>query len=432
MMLAALIVVLILFTMLGMDVAWSIGLACFVYIALSQFTDNPTMWALFSQQMTVGIDSFVLVAIPLFIFAGELMNRCGVTQRLVDVANAFVGHWHGGLANVGIWSNFLMSGVSGSAVADAAATGTVLVPEMTKRGFPRPFACAVIACGATVGPIIPPSIVFLILGAVVSVSVGQLFVAGIIPGIMMSGSMFIVTWWICRKRGYPREAKATGAQRRAAVVAGIPALLAPAIIVGSIVGGIATPTEGAAIAVAYTLVLGTLFYRTLRWRDFVEAAGGAALASGLVMLLIATSQIFAWLAVQERLGEILTSSMLSISTNVYMILFMVNVLMIVLGTFMEIVPMIYILAPIMFPLLAKMGVSEVQFGVVMVLNLMLGMLSPPIGINLMVLQAVSGEDPMRIFRACIPYCWALVVVLALITYVPWFTTFLPRLFYGGG
>src|SRR6185436_7388967 len=182
------------FTLLGMEIAWAIALSCFFYIALSSFTDHPTEFTLFSLQMTAGLDSFVLVSVPLFIFAGELMNVCGVTQRLVRFAAVMVGHFHGGLANVGVVSNFLISGISGSSVADAAATGTVLVPEMKKRGFPEEFACAVIACASTVGPIVPPSIVFLMIASIVNLSVGQLFLAGVVPGVLMTIFMFSVTW----------------------------------------------------------------------------------------------------------------------------------------------------------------------------------------------------------------------------------------------
>lgn len=428
-MLAGMVVVLLLFTLMGMEIAWAIALACFFYIGLSQFTDNPTAFALFSQQMTVGLDSFVLVSIPLFIFAGELMNLCGVTQRLVRFAAAMVGHFHGGLANVGVVSNFLISGISGSSVADAAATGTVLVPEMKKRGFPAEFACAVIACASTVGPIIPPSIVFLLIASIVNLSVGQLFIAGIVPGILMSTAMFIVTWHICRKRGYPRETRATGPERRVAFKDAILALIAPAVIVGSIVGGIATPTESAAIAVGYTLVLGLFVYRNTSLKAIIEAAATAAAGSALVMLTVAASQIFAWLAVQERLGEFLTQSMLAVSTNVYVVLALINVLMLVLGMFMELVPIIFILAPIIFPWLKGMGVSEIQFAVVMTLNLMIGNITPPIGLNLMVLSAISGTDVWKITRAAVPYVWALLAVLVLITYIPPLTTFLPNLFY---
>jgi tripartite ATP-independent transporter DctM subunit len=430
MLLVTMLVVLLVFSLLGMEIAWAIGFACFVYIAFSQLGSFPTEFVLFSQQMIVGLDAFVLVAIPLFIFAGELMNVSGVTHRLVRFASSIVGHLHGGLANVGVVTNFLMSGVSGSALADAAATGTVLVPEMAKRKFPPAFSSGVIAAAATVGPIIPPSIPLLLLASIMNLSVGQLFLAGIIPGTLMFIFMFVVTWWICRRHDYPREPRATTLERFSAVRDGILPLAAPVIIVGSIIGGIATATEAAAIAVLYTVVLGVLVYRNTSWSAITAAAGKTAIASAVVMLTVATSQIFSWLAVQERLGEYLTAGLLGISTNVYVVLAMVNVLMLILGMFMEIVPVMFILAPILFPLLAKMGVSEVQFALVMVLNLMIGMITPPIGLNLFVMSAISGVDIMRIFRAGIAYFWALLAVLVLITYIPALTLTIPQLVLG--
>src|SRR5436190_23704725 len=213
MMLAAMMVVLLVFTLLGMEIAWAIALSCFAHTALSGLTDHATGFALFSQQMTAGLDSFVLVSVPLFIFAGELMNVCGVTQRLVRFAASLVGHMHGGLANVGVVANFLMSGISGSAVADAAATGIVLVPEMKKRKFPGDFACAVIACPATVGPIIPPSIAFLLLASIINISVGQLFLAGIVPGVLMFLALFAAPWRPYPRAISPRKARATPDER---------------------------------------------------------------------------------------------------------------------------------------------------------------------------------------------------------------------------
>lgn len=428
MLLVSMLAVLFVFSLAGMEIAWAIGLAAFVFITLTQFTQVfPTTYILFSQQMIVGLDGFILVAIPLFVFAGELMNVSGVTQRIVRMASAVVGHVHGGLANVGVVANFIMSGISGSALADAAATGTVLIPEMKKRGFPPDFSAAVIASAATVGPIIPPSISFVLLGAIVEVSVGRLFMGGVVPGFIMFVSMFLLTWWICRKRNYPVEERTTIKEKGNAFLAGSLALLAPVFVVGSIVGGIATPTEAATVAVFYTLFLGVVVYRTTKWRDIVEAAGRSAVSSSVIMLTVATSQVFAMLAVQEKLGVILTEAMLAVSENVYVLLLMANVLMLFLGMFMEILPIMLILAPILFPLFTGMGVSDVHLGVVMVLNLMIGMITPPIGLNLFVLSAISGEGVIEIFRQAVPYFVTLVLVLALITFFPPLTLFLADL-----
>lgn len=429
MLLTIMIVLLFVFCLLGMEIAWAIGIACLGYLFFSQFGDNPTPYVLFAQQMVVGVDAFVLLAIPLFIFAGELMNLSGVTRRIVRFASSLVGHRNGGLANVGVTANYIMSGTSGSALADAAATGTVLIPEMVKRGFPAPFASAVIASAATVGPIVPPSISFVLLGAIVNLSVGQLFLAGIVPGTIMFVAMFAVTWWICRSKRYPVEPRATGGEKREAAINGFAALLAPLIIVGSILFGIATPTESAAIAVFYVLFLGFALYRTLSLRNVFEAACRTAVSTSVIMLTVATSQMFAWIAVKENLGQILADAMLAISTEVWALLLMINVLLLILGMIMEILPIMLIIAPVLFPLLTDMGVDPIHFGVVMVLNLMIGMITPPIGLNLFIISAISNVGVIQIFRAAIPYFVILVVVLGLITYVPELSTTIPRLAY---
>lgn len=427
MLLVSMLAILFIFSLIGMEIGWAIGFAAFGYLVLSQFEPFGTPMILYSQMMVAGLDSFILVAIPLFIFMGELMNRSGVTHRIIDFAGALVGHIRGGLANVGVVANFIMSGISGSALADAAATGTVLVPAMEKRGFPPAFSAAVISSAATVGPIIPPSISFVLLGAIVEVSVGRLFMGGIVPGFIMFVAMFALTYWISKKNNYPVEEKATIRQQGNAFARGFLPLLAPLFVVGSIVGGIATPTEAAAIAVFYTLILGVIVYRNLSWRDILETAGIAAISSSVIMLTVATSQIFAFLAVREKLGEILTSAMLSVSDNIYVLLLMANILMLFLGMFMEILPIMLILAPILFPLFMGMGVSDVHLGVVMVLNLMIGMITPPIGLNLFVLSAISKVGVIEIFRYAVPYFFTLLGVLALITYIPQLTLFLADL-----
>lgn len=427
MLLVSMLALLFIFSLIGMEIAWAIGFAAFGYLVLSQFEPFGTPLILFSQLMIVGLNGYILVAIPLFIFAGELMNKSGVTQRIVVFAAALVGHIHGGLANVGVVANFIMSGISGSALADAAATGTVLVPEMKKRGFPPAFSSAVIASAATVGPIVPPSISFVLLGAIAEVSVGRLFMGGVIPGVIMFLTMFALTFWISRRKNFPVEERATIRQQGNALLNGFLALLAPIFVVGSIVGGIATPTEAAAVAVFYTLFLGVFVYRNMNIKDIIESAGSAAIASSIIMLTVATSQIFAFLAVAENLGDILTNAMLAISDDVYVMLFMANVLMLFLGMFMEILPIMLILAPILFPLFTGMGVSDVHLGVVMVLNLMIGMITPPIGLNLFVLSAISKVGVIEMFRSAIPYFIALLLVLMLVTYVPQTTLFLADL-----
>jgi len=430
MLLVSMLALLLFFSIMGMEIAWAIGVACMGYLVLSQLlVDFPTPFVLFSQQMTVGIDSFSLLSIPMFIFAGALMNAAGVTHRLVAVASALVGHIRGGLANVGVTANFIMSGISGSALADAAATGSVLVPAMREKNYPPAFSCAVIASAATVGPIIPPSISFLLLGAIVNVSVGQLFMGGIVPGILMFLAMLAITYWLAVRMNLPREPRPTLREVRVSLVDGAAALVAPIIVVGSIVAGIATPSEAAAVAVFYTLFLGFAVYRSLSLRAFLESASATALISAVIMLTVATSQMFAWLAVQEHLGRILTDFMLGISQQPFVLLAMINVLLLFLGMFMEPLPIMLILAPILFPLLGGLGVDPVHFGVVMVLNMMIGMITPPIGLNLFVLSVIGGVDVISIFRAALPYFAVLVLVLLLITYFPALTLWIPTLMF---
>ncbi|MFM8681872.1 MAG: TRAP transporter large permease [Alphaproteobacteria bacterium] len=431
MLLVTVMVLMLLFTLLGMEIAWAIGVACMAYVVLTHFTSPlPTPPALFSQQLVEGVSGFALLAVPLFIFAGELMNRAGVTQRLIAMASALVGHRQGGLANVGVTANFVMSGISGSAMADAAATGAVLVPEMKRRGYPAAFASAVIAASSTVGPIIPPSISFVLLGAIMNISVGRLFLGGVVPGIIMFVAMFALTARLTRDLGVPREPRVSGAEFRAAMRGGFLPMLAPVFVIGSIVGGIATPTEAAAIAVAYTFVLGALVYRSLDWRSIQQCAVSTAMISAVVSLTVATSQMFAWITVQEQLGAFLAASLSSMADSRVMLLLLTNVLLLVLGMFMEPLPIMLVMAPIMFPMLGRLGVDDVHLGVVFVLNLMIGMITPPIGLNLFVLSAIARVEVMAVGRACLPYIAVLVAVLALITYVPELTLWLPRLAMG--
>jgi tripartite ATP-independent transporter DctM subunit len=430
MILAALVVLLVVFVLSGMEVAWAIGLTAIVCIALSQFTDNPQPFVVFAHEMTEGINSFTLISVPLLIFAGELLTRSGATKRLVDLASAIVGHMNGGLANVAVTANFVVSGMSGSALADAAATGTVLVPEMARRQFPVDYACAVIACAATVGPLIPPSLLFIVLGASVNLSVGRLFLAGIVPACVLFLAMYALTWWIAKRRGFPREARLPGRQRLRLVLLGLPPLAAPVFVVASMVLGIATPSEAAAIAVLYTLVLGAVFYRSLDVRRIIDCAARAALVSAAVLLTVATSQIFSALIVQEQFGELLTSSMLAVSHNPAVLLLMVNLMLLILGMFMEPLPIVLVLSPLLVPMMQGVGVDPIHLGVVMVLNLMVGLIHPPVGMNLFVVSAIGRVDMMKVFFQAIPYMLLLLVVLLALTYIPQLSLFLPNLVMG--
>jgi len=427
MLLTAAVVLLFILIILGMDIAFSIGLAALAFIAASQFDARPINPVLFVQSVTNGVDSFALLAIPMFVFAGELMTKAGVTRRLISLAACLVAHRPGGLANVGITANLFMAGISGSAVADAAATGSILVPEMKRRGYPARRAAGVIAASATMAPIIPPSIMFILLGSIASISVGELFIAGILPGILIYSSLILTSGWIARRQGLPLEARMTGAERLAALKGGLLPLGAPLIIIMTKVLGIATPTESAAVVVLYTLVLGVLVYRDLSWQGFLSASVTAAMTTAVIMLTVAFSQIFGAIAVLAGLGALVNDALLSLSQNPFVLFIIINLMLLVLGTFLDPLPIMLILAPILFPLMTSLGIDPIHLGLVMVFNLVLGMITPPIGIILFVMARIAGVSVIDVFRGGLPYFAVLFLVLMLLTYVPQISLFLPTL-----
>lgn len=428
MLLTLLVVMLFAFILLGMDIAWSIGLSSLIYIGLTHiFAARPINPVLFVQELTAGVDSFTLLSIPMFILAGEIMAKTSIVRRLIDMAAAFVGHKPGGLGNVCITANLFLAGTSGSAVADAAAVGTTMIPEMKKRGYPVPYAAGIISASACMAPIIPPSIMFILLGSIANISVGDLFMAGIVPGFVMYFALQWLNRYLAVKHNFERGPKASWAERRAAVWRGLPPMGAPLIVIGTKVFGIATPTEAAGIVALYTVVLSAFVYRDLTWKLFIAASVSAAMTTAAIMMTVATSQIFGTLAIMAGIGDVVESSLLAISQNPLIILFIVNLALIVLGTVMEPVPLMLILSPILFPLLGGMGVDPVHLGVVMVFNLVLGGVTPPVGLNLFIMARVAKIPMMQVFWGGLPFYCILYAVLMLLTYVPQLTLFVPHM-----
>jgi tripartite ATP-independent transporter DctM subunit len=428
MLLTLCIVVLFTFVLLGMDIAFAIGVAALSFIVASQFDARPLNPVLFVKELTSGVDSFAMLAIPMYIFVGELMTKAGVTKRLIDFAASLVAHRPGGLANVGITSNLFMAGVSGSAVADAAATGSILVPEMVKRGYPARYAAGVISAAAAMGPIIPPSILFILLASIANLSVGQLFLSGVLPGLLMYVSLIVISGWMARRHGIPQEPKASPQARRKAMIAGLLPLGVPVIILLTKIMGIATPSESAAVVVVYTILIGVLVYRDLSFKGFIEAAVAAAMTTAVIMITVAFSQILGQVAVLAGLGRMVQATMLAISDNPYVLLMIINVLLLILGTFLDALPIMLILSPILFPLMTGLGVDPIHFGLVMVLNLVIGMVTPPVGLLLFAMARIARIGMMEVFWGGLPFYIGLWLTLMLVTYVPWFSTFLPNLF----
>jgi C4-dicarboxylate transporter, DctM subunit len=348
----------------------------------------------------------------------------------VQFAISIVGHFRGGLAQVVVVVNMIMAGMSGSAVADAAATGSVLIPSMVRTGYRPSFAAAVVGAASTCGPIIPPSIPFVIIGAIAEVSVGRLFLGGAIPGIFMGFSLMGLVYAIARREGFPREPRASWHILMGSTRDAILALLMPVFVIGGILSGATTPTEAAVVAVWYAFILGAGIYRELRLRDVPTLLTEMAIGSGAVMITVAAATMFGWLATAEKLGPRLIAAMTAISTHPLVLLMVVNIFLLVMGCLMEPIPIMVLLAPILFPIMQKVGVDPVHFGVVFTLNIIIGMLNPPVGLTLLLMSAIARVPMMAIVRDVLPFVCLLIGVLLVITYVPQMVLWLPNLVMG--
>ena len=348
-MLALMFVVFVVLLVLGLDLWYAMGMASLLYlVGLAYFGAIPIPLTLIPQQLMAGVDSFPLLAVPMFILAGELMTRGGVTLRLVNFSAVLVGHIKGGLAQVSVLANVIMAGMSGSAAADLAATGSLLIPGMVKRGYPADFASAVIASASTIGPVIPPSLPMVIIGSMVSVSVGQLFMGGVVPGLIMGLAMMIVVYRYAHRANLPVEPRATRSEFFHALWDGALALFMPAIVLGSIVLGIATPTEAAVVAVVYAFIVGMFVYREIKWAELPAIFTSVAITSAAVMVTVAAAQLFGWITAAEGLGNAIGVWLTSLTKNPYVILLVINLILLVLGMFMEPIPIMLLTVPISF------------------------------------------------------------------------------------
>jgi tripartite ATP-independent transporter DctM subunit len=381
------------------------------------------------HRMINGVDSFPLLAVPFFILAGSLMNAVGITDRIFAFATACVGWMHGGLGHVNIGASVIFAGMSGAAVADAGGLGTIEIKAMRDAGYDADFSVGVTAASSTIGPIIPPSLPMVIYGVMASASIGQLFAAGFIPGLLMAGALMLMVAWLAHKRAYPRDAAfslpALGVTFKRAFMS----LMTPIIIVGGILTGAFTPTEAAAAAVAWALFLGWVWYRTLNFRRFVRVSMETIETTAIITFIVAGASIFAWILTSNRVTEHFVGIITGITDNPLLVLLIFNVILFVVGFFMETIAAITILVPVMLPVATQVGIDPVHFGVIMVLNLMIGLLTPPVGMVLYVLSRVSGVSFERCTQATLPFLIPLVAVLLLVTFVPGFSLWLPGLIY---
>jgi len=382
---------------------------------------------LVAQRMFAGIDSFPLMAVPFFILAGDLMNRGGTTARIIAFADSLVGHIRGGLAHANVLASMIFAGISGSAVADTSAIGSIMIPSMEKSGYDVDFSAAVTATSSVIGPIIPPSIIMVIYGVSVNVSVGGLFAAGFIPGILMGIALMIVIYRVSKKRNYPRSEGFSSNRVAHEFRSSIWALMAPIIILGGILGGVFTPTEAAAVAVIYSFFVGKFVFREIEWRDLPGILFQSGITTGAVLLIISMANVFAWVVAANQIPVKLSSMFLSATSNPYVFLLIVNILLLIVGMFMETGAAIILLAPILAPIAVKLGIHPLHFGFMMVLNLAIGMATPPVGVCLFVSCGITGLSLERVSAASMRFVAALLGVLLLVTYVAPISLFLPKM-----
>ncbi len=404
----------------------AIGLASVGAIVIT--TDYSLMVVI--QKMFGGADSFHLMAVPLFMYAGLIMEKGGISRRLIDLANALVGWLPGGLAAVTVVSAMFFAGISGSAAADTAAVGALLIPAMKKSGYDSDFAAAVQASGGSIGVIIPPSIPMIIFGYLTGASIGRLFAAGIMPGIMIGLSLIVVSTLMSRKYGYRAAAPFSWQRLLKSLSRSLLALGAPAIILGGILGGIFTATESAAAAVFYSLVVGMFVYREIKVRDLAAVFIEGSVIAAIVMFIISTASIFSWVAAIDDIPGRLAAALLMISDNPVILLLLINLVLLIAGTFVETTAALILLVPMIVSLVPAIGIDLVQLGVIVVTNLAIGMLTPPMGICLIVSASISGSSIGAISRKILPFLLILLIDLLIITFYAPLTTWLPGLLIG--
>ena len=375
-----------------------------------------------------GIDSFPLMAVPCFILAGEVMNEGGITRSLVRLSQVLIGHVRGGLAHVNILSSILFAGLSGSAVADASALGKILIPAMEDDGYTRRFAAAITAASAVIGPIIPPSGIMILYAFVMKVPVAALFAAGVVPGILIAGGLMAVTYTLARTRGFRRaEQRASWGEVSGSLWTTLPALMTPVLLLGGILSGIFTPTEAAAVAATYALVISLFVSRTLTWQALPTVFVRSATQSGVILLLVGAAVTFAWIISVSGLGGALAAGLAKLDANVLALLFLVNLFLFVAGMFLDAGPAILILGPILGELFVGLGVHPVHFAIIMCVNLTVGLATPPMGLVLFVSASVSGEKAEAIAWEMLPFLAVEVAVIFALTYFPALSLTLPQM-----
>ncbi|GCL74045.1 TRAP transporter large permease [Paenibacillus naphthalenovorans] len=418
------LVSLLILLLLSVPVALSLGLASTIAV----LSDGNMPLLVLVQRMFAALDVFPLMAIPFFILAGSLMETGGISRRLVNLANSLVGGMTGGLAVVTVVTAMFFSAISGSSAATTAAIGSILIPAMVQRGYDIRFASATQAVSGELGVIIPPSIPMILFGISAGVSIGDLFLAGFIPGIMISFSLILTCWFIAKRKGYKGKSGITMAMKVQAFKEALLALLMPVIILGGIYGGLFTPTEASVVAVAYAFIVGVFIYKEVKWKDLVNIFAKSSITTAIIMVIIANAGMFGWILTREQIPQQIGEFFTSISSSPIVFLFLVNLLLWFVGMFFETSAAIIILAPLLTPVAVALGIDPVHFGMIMIVNLAMGMVTPPVGVNLFVACQIAGIRLEQIMRPLVPFLFVLVVDILIITYVPKISLLLPQLF----
>ncbi len=421
----SIVIVFLTLLIIGVPIGFTIGIAGLVGLFL--MGAGVSMFSMAPLQFFSGLDMFTLMAMPFFILAGEIMNKTGITTRLVKFANILVGHWRGGLAHANIMASVFFAGMTGAAVSDTAAIGTMLIPAMEEDGYDLDFSAAVTASSSIIGPTIPPSNMMVIYGSLMNVSIAGLFAAGFLPGLVLAGVLMIISAIISIRRGYSRSEKTNFRQKLIGFKNAIIPLLMPIIILGGILSGIFTPTEAAAVAVAYALFIGFFVLRSLKLRDIPVMLQKTAMVTGVVFLIIGTASILSWVLAINQIPDRIAEMLLAATGDPNMVLFLIILLMLVVGMFMDIAAALIILGPILHPIAVSIGIAPIHFGIIMVLSLNIALMTPPVGACLFVACSITKLKLSEISKAILPFIVVEVIALFIIAYIPQISMLLPRL-----
>ncbi|MBC7573442.1 MAG: TRAP transporter large permease subunit [Herminiimonas sp.] len=423
---AAIIFVLLLALMLtGMPISISLGLTVLTFL----FTMTSVPIESVALKLFTGIEKFEIMAIPFFILAGNFLTHGGVARRMINFASSMVGHWHGGLALAGVMACALFAAVSGSSPATVVAIGSIILPAMVRQGYPKSFGAGVITTSGALGILIPPSIVMVMYSVSTNTSVGKLFMAGVVPGLLLATFLGLTTWYLARKHGYPRLPKASWGERFVAFRKSAWGLLLIVIVMGGIYTGVFTPTEAAAMAAVYAFVVALFVYKDMGWKQVPRVLLDSAAMSAMLLYIITNAVLFSFLMTSEGIPQAMAGWILDKGFGIVTFLLVVNVLLLLAGNVMEPSSIVLIMAPILFPVATKLGIDPVHFGIIMVVNMEVGMCHPPVGLNLYVASGITKMGISELTVAVLPWLLTMLAFLVLITYVPQITMFLPDLIY---